>query len=366
MKFYIWKPRLQGLLSFAGYCNHRASLFLRRSNDGNMPLFRFSTYPLKMQQIRTKRGLCGPLNGSFGGLSYSKETWHFYNGAAEALYTLLASSMTERKSWPELARRKMSSAATRMCHSNSNTHQTSPLDLPTHSFPSTADFEAFLQKSHATIPGFYLKLAKKSSAIPSVSASEAVEIALCFGWIDGRANGLDENWWTVRYTPRRPKSMWSKKNVTTIARLIKDGRMRPAGIAAVEAAKADGRWDRAYAGSASIKVPEDLEIALTKAPESAMFFEGLNKTDRYSVMLRVQTASPQRRAKKIEALVGMLAEGKFPGPRAVEKTIEVKKARSDGFVGKKASAGKRRRDEDPQCDENGRAPPRRPGLRQRS
>ncbi|KAL9626051.1 MAG: hypothetical protein Q9164_007955 [Protoblastenia rupestris] len=160
--------------------------------------------------------------------------------------------------------------------------------------------------------------------------------------------------------------MWSKKNVTTIARLTKDGRMRPAGIAAVEAAKADGRWDRAYAGSASIEVPEDLRIALTKKPESAIFFEGLNKTDRYSVLWRVQTASPQRRPKKIEALVGMLAEGKLPGPRAAEKAIEVKKASSEGFVAEKAPAGKRRRDEGPQCNENGRAPPRRPGLRQRS
>jgi uncharacterized protein YdeI (YjbR/CyaY-like superfamily) len=191
-----------------------------------------------------------------------------------------------------------------------------PSDLQIHSFSSTNEFEAFLDRQSIDAPGFYLKLAKKSSGIPSVSAAEAVEVALCFGWIDGRANGLDSNWWLVRYTPRRSKSIWSQKNVNTIGRLLKEGRMRPAGLAAVEAAKADGRWERAYAGPATITVPDDLAAALSAEPAAASFFECLNKTDRYAVLWRVQTASPQSRPKRIQALVQMLAVGRQPGAPA--------------------------------------------------
>lgn len=206
-----------------------------------------------------------------------------------------------------------------------------PSDLPIISFSSAVEFETFLEREHATAPGIYLKLAKKSSGIPSVLGAEAVEIALCFGWIDGRANGFDNEWWLVRFTPRRAKSIWSQKNVKTIARLLDEGRMRPAGVAAVEAAKADGRWDRAYAGPATITVPEDLAIALATKPAAAAFFEGMNKTDRYAVLWRVETASPRKRAERIAALVQMLAEGKRPGVTAKQavkpkkKNIETKK-----------------------------------------
>ncbi|KAJ5086090.1 hypothetical protein N7532_010861 [Penicillium argentinense] len=215
-----------------------------------------------------------------------------------------------------------------------------PSDLPIHSFPTAKDLEEFLEREHSTAPGFYLKLAKKNSGIPSVSAADAVETALCFGWIDGRANGLDQNWWLVRYTPRRAKSIWSQKNVNTIGRLIETGRMRPAGLVAVEAAKADGRWERAYAGPATITVPEDFTAILTEQPTAASFFESLDKSDRYSVLWRIQTASPTVRKKRIEALVAMLAKGKTPGTLKADSFVEKN-------ISKDTSRGSRQREKTP-------------------
>jgi uncharacterized protein YdeI (YjbR/CyaY-like superfamily) len=221
--------------------------------------------------------------------------------------------------------------------------EASPKDLPTLAFSSTTEFEDYLEREHATAPGLYLKLAKKASGISSISGAEAVETALCFGWIDGRANRLDDQWWTVRFTPRRSKSIWSQKNVCTIGRLIEQGRMRPAGLAAVEAAKADGRWDRAYAGPASISVPDDLTAALADNPIAAAFFAGMNKSDRYAVLWRVETASPNNRAKRIEALVQTLTAGKRPGaaakpPAKTEKhTVSNKTKKAKGTVKKQES-----------------------------
>lgn len=194
-----------------------------------------------------------------------------------------------------------------------------PTDLPIHAFPTATHLETFLEREHATAPGFHLKFAKKASGIQSVSPAEAVETALCFGWIDGRANPLDADWWLVRYTPRRAKSIWSQKNVLTVARLLDEGRMRPAGLKAVEAAKADGRWERAYAGPASMDVPVDFRESLNGSPAARDFFETLNKSDRYAVLWRVQTASPAARPKRIEALLGMLARGEKPGAVSGEK-----------------------------------------------
>ncbi|EXJ71045.1 uncharacterized protein A1O5_06038 [Cladophialophora psammophila CBS 110553] len=196
-----------------------------------------------------------------------------------------------------------------------------PTDLPIHTFPSAKEWEAFLDREHATAPGCYIKLAKKSAGVGSISSAEAVEVALCFGWIDGRANGVDENWWLVRYTPRRSKSIWSQKNVNTVARLVEEGRMRPAGVAAVDAAKADGRWARAYDGPATITLSDDLTVALGAAPTASAFFEGLSKSERYTVLWRVQTASPQTRAKRIEAIVEMLAGGNVPGRAPRPQTL---------------------------------------------
>jgi uncharacterized protein YdeI (YjbR/CyaY-like superfamily) len=181
----------------------------------------------------------------------------------------------------------------------------------TQAFPSAPDFDAWLDREHDRAPGLFLKIAKKSAGIPSITAAEAVEVALCHGWIDGRGNRVDDDWFTVRYTPRRPKSVWSLKNVETVARLIAEGRMRPAGLAAVQAAQADGRWDRAYAGPATITVPDDLAAALAAEPAAEAFFAALDGTNRYSVLWRVHTATtPQTRANRIAACVRMLAEGR--------------------------------------------------------
>jgi uncharacterized protein YdeI (YjbR/CyaY-like superfamily) len=180
-------------------------------------------------------------------------------------------------------------------------------------FGTPAEFEAWLEAEHGRAPGVYVKIAKKAAGIPSITAAEAVEVALCFGWIDGRGNRVDDDWFTVRYTPRRAKSVWSQKNVETVGRLVAEGRMRPAGLAAVRAAQEDGRWDRAYAGPATITVPDDLAAALAASPSAAAAFEALDGTNRYSVLWRVHTAAtPQTRAKRIAACVATLAELEDP------------------------------------------------------
>ena len=186
-----------------------------------------------------------------------------------------------------------------------------PTDLPVMAFPDQAALEAWLETEGATAPGLYVKIAKKGTGVPSVNWEQMVEVLLCFGWIDGRANRLDDSFYLQRVTPRRPKSVWSAKNVATVERLIAEGRMRPAGLAAVEAAKADGRWERAYAGPATVIVPEDLAAALAAEPAAQKEFEVLDGANRYAVLWRVHTAStPATRAKRIANLVQMLAEGR--------------------------------------------------------
>jgi uncharacterized protein YdeI (YjbR/CyaY-like superfamily) len=188
---------------------------------------------------------------------------------------------------------------------------TTPTDLPVLGFADQAAFEAWLESEHATAPGVYVKLAKKGAGVPSVTYAELVESALCFGWIDGRANRLDDRFYLQRMTPRRARSVWSQKNVDAVEALTADGRMRPAGLAAVEAAKADGRWERAYAGSATITVPDDLAEALAAEPAARQAFEALDGTNRYAVLWRVHTAgTPATRARRIAAAVQMLAEGR--------------------------------------------------------
>jgi uncharacterized protein YdeI (YjbR/CyaY-like superfamily) len=190
---------------------------------------------------------------------------------------------------------------------------TVPTDLPVLAFPDQAALEAWLEAEHATAPGCYVRLAKKGAGVPSVTQAEMVESLLCFGWIDGRVNRLDDHSYLVRVTPRRPRSVWSQKNVAAVAELTAAGRMRPAGLAQVEAARADGRWDRAYAGSATITVPDDLAAALAADPAAQQAFAGLDGRNRYAVLHRVATAAtPQTRARRIAAVVAMLAEGRRP------------------------------------------------------
>jgi uncharacterized protein YdeI (YjbR/CyaY-like superfamily) len=190
---------------------------------------------------------------------------------------------------------------------------TLPTDLPVLAFPDQAALEEWLEAEHATAPGLYVRLAKKGSGVPSVTYAELVESALCFGWIDGRSQRLDEASYLQRITPRRPRSVWSQKNVAAVEALTAAGRMRPAGLAAVEAARADGRWERAYAGPATITVPDDLAAALAAEPAAQQAFDGLDGRNRYAVLHRVATAAtPPTRARRIAALVTMLAEGRRP------------------------------------------------------
>jgi uncharacterized protein YdeI (YjbR/CyaY-like superfamily) len=188
---------------------------------------------------------------------------------------------------------------------------TLPTDLPVRAFPDQAALEEWLDAEHATAPGLYVKLAKKGAGVPSVTYAELVESALCFGWIDGRSNRLDDDFYLQRITPRRPRSIWSQKNVAAVEALTAAGRMRPAGLAAVAAAQADGRWERAYAGPATATVPEDLAAALAAVPAAQEHFAALDGVNRYAVLHRVATAAtPATRAKRIGTLVQMLAEGR--------------------------------------------------------
>jgi uncharacterized protein YdeI (YjbR/CyaY-like superfamily) len=153
----------------------------------------------------------------------------------------------------------------------------------------------------------WLKLAKKGNPTPSVSYAEALDVALCYGWIDGQKRPLDDNDWLQRFTPRKPRSKWSKINCAKVDQLIAGGRMRPAGLREVEQAKADGRWDAAYAGQSSATIPEDLQRALDQDERAKAFFEQLDRGNRYAILYRVQEAKkPETRANRIAKFVEML------------------------------------------------------------
>ncbi|MGM9514643.1 YdeI/OmpD-associated family protein [Roseateles sp. DB2] len=177
-------------------------------------------------------------------------------------------------------------------------------------FGNARAFEAWLRKHHAKSDGLWLQIAKRGAPEPSVSYAEAMEIALCWGWIDGQKKSLDDHHYLQRFTLRRPRSIWSKVNVEKVAALIEAGRMQAPGLAQVAAARADGRWARAYDGARTSVVPEDLLAALEAAPDAKAFFATLNASNRYAVLWRIQTAvKPVTRARRIAQLVAMLARG---------------------------------------------------------
>ena len=183
-------------------------------------------------------------------------------------------------------------------------------ELPILPFADAAAFEAWLDAEHARAPGLLLQIAKKDSGIATVTYAEAVEAALCFGWIDGQKRGFDERFFLQRFTPRRRDSRWSKVNREKATALIAAGRMRPAGLAQVEAAKANGRWDAAYDGAGTATVPADLQAALDANAAAAAFFATLKGANRYAILYRVQDAKrPETRARRIETYVAMLARG---------------------------------------------------------
>ena len=187
-------------------------------------------------------------------------------------------------------------------------------------FRTAKAFETWLNKNHGLSGGLWLKIAKRGAREPGITYSEAVEIALCWGWIDGLKKGLDDQHFLQRFTPRRARSLWSKINVDKVATLIEAGRMQAAGYAQIKAAQADGRWARAYDGARTSAVPDDLSAALDAEPSAKAFFVMIDATNRYAVLWRIQTAvKPETRAKRIAQLVGMLARGETihpakPGP----------------------------------------------------
>lgn len=184
-------------------------------------------------------------------------------------------------------------------------------NLPIIHFESPEVWHKWLQENHETAPGLWLKIAKKSSGIPSVTYDEALEVALCFGWIDGQKGALDDQFWLQRFTHRRPKSKWSRINRDKATRLIKTGKMLPSGLQEVEAAKSDGRWEAAYSSQQSIEVPQDLQTELDRFPEAKAFFESLNKSSRYSILYHIHDAKrPETRVRRIQKHVDMLKAGK--------------------------------------------------------
>jgi len=183
--------------------------------------------------------------------------------------------------------------------------------LPVLLFESAADWDAWLAANHGDSPGLWLKMAKKGSGAQSVSYSDAVDAALCYGWIDGQKGRLDDGYWLQRFTPRKPGGRWSKINTERAAALIETGRMRPAGLREVELARADGRWDAAYEPQSRIAVPDDLAEALAANERAREFFATLNGVNRYAILYRVTSAKrPQTRAKRIATFVAMLSEHK--------------------------------------------------------
>lgn len=181
----------------------------------------------------------------------------------------------------------------------------------TKSFATVAAWRAWLRKYHRTRDEIWILFYKKASGKKTIVYAEALDEALCFGWIDGQLRGRDDVSYLQRYTPRRERSVWSKNNIAHVARLTKEGRMQPAGLAEVERAKADGRWQRAYDSPRNARVPADFLRELRKNQKAAAFFQTLSKANRYAIVWRLQTAKkPETRARRIKMIVGMLAEGR--------------------------------------------------------
>jgi uncharacterized protein YdeI (YjbR/CyaY-like superfamily) len=188
-------------------------------------------------------------------------------------------------------------------------------DYPIIQFADRTAFRKWLSAHHASQPGVWLRIAKAASPLQSVTYAEALDVALCFGWIDGQKKSHDADSFLQKFTPRQKRSPWSKRNREHVARLVAAGEMHPAGLAAVEAAKADGRWDRAYDSPRTVKVPDDLQAALDAHPEAKAFFETLKGANRYAILYRIQTAvKPETRARRIAEFVAMLERGETLHP----------------------------------------------------
>lgn len=246
--------------------------------------------------------------------------WHW----RVSLRDMAVSVPTEAK-WPGQARPVIilqALAKPKAAKSMPRTRPKAKRDLPVKSFPTQQAWEAWLKAQPDNAKGLWLKLAKKSAGAPSVSRQDAIDSALCFGWIDGQLDKFDADWWLIRFTPRRPSGNWSANNKKRALELIKAGRMRAAGKRQVELARKDGRWDAAYASQSKATAPRDLEDALAHNKKARTFFAALDSRNRYAVLYRVHTAkTPELRARRIEAYVAMLARGEtiHPPKRKPEK-----------------------------------------------
>ena len=189
--------------------------------------------------------------------------------------------------------------------------RTTSTDLPVLLFPDTKALSTWLEEHHAASPGLWLRIAKKGAGVESVTYAEALEVALLYGWIDGQKKSFDEESWLQKFTPRGARSIWSKINREKAEALIAKGRMKPAGLAAVEQARQNGRWDAAYDRQGAATVPDDLQAALDENPRAKAFFATLNSVNRYAILFRIQTVKKaETRARKIQQFVKMLEEEK--------------------------------------------------------
>jgi uncharacterized protein YdeI (YjbR/CyaY-like superfamily) len=183
--------------------------------------------------------------------------------------------------------------------------------LPVIAFASPPEWEAWLEANHATSKGLWLKIAKKEAGVESVTYDQALEAALCYGWIDGQKGAFDDRFWLQRFTPRGPRSKWSRINRDKASELLRRGKMQPAGMAEVERAQRDGRWEGAYESQSSSTVPEDLRVALDEHPEAKAFFATLDRTNRFAILYRLGDAKrPETRARRLAQFVAMLEEGR--------------------------------------------------------
>jgi uncharacterized protein YdeI (YjbR/CyaY-like superfamily) len=177
-------------------------------------------------------------------------------------------------------------------------------------FESASQWDNWLAKNHSKSNGIWIRLFKKASGVSSVSVSDAVDVALCYGWITGQSRPYDEKSWLDQFVPRRPKSIWSKINTKRAEMLIKQGRMKPAGLKQVEEARRDGRWDRAYSPPSTAKLPQDFIKALRKNKQAEKFFKTLNRANTYSVVFRLETAkNEEQRKMKIKKMIKMFERG---------------------------------------------------------
>ncbi len=199
-------------------------------------------------------------------------------------------------------------------------------DLPIVAFKSQQAFDAWLTSQRADSRGLWLKIARKSSGIASVSRDEAVDTALCHGWIDGQLDSFDGDYWLISFTPRQSTSIWSEKNRARALELVKLGVMRASGLREIDRAKADGRWERAYAAASTAKVPDDLRAALAGNKKAAAFFETLDARNRYAILYRTHNAKKaETRAARIAKFIAMLAAGETIHPQKAKAPKRVKK-----------------------------------------